>query len=393
MIYGNSKVTIAAVKAKDGDGGCFNDEDKIASFKHPVSGMPMAIRKLITHRQYQYHETNETNGRVPLFARAWTLQEVLLAPRVLYFESMEDSFQCRNMTDCQCGMMSKDAYSKTVKRDYEMARLGSSDSGHTLSNWASIMSQYSSRRLTVETDRLPALSGLTKSFMKPDLGAFLAGLWQKDMHLSLTWRSVRPKQARASVYVAPSWSWASTGFEIHYKRSVDAFHMPEYHQSHIAILDVACEPSGLDPTGAVRSGYLRVRGRANSAQLRWDWTVRERSFIQFGPWARVVELDFIPQRLDPDEPFSTLAVKCLLLCSALGRSYFLVLIPGERTGFYERCGIGFGTALYRTKTYEKSGIDQPELKINEQNYLLDGAKDYPIMEWFKDVEEQEMTIV
>ena len=387
-IYGNSKVTIAAVNARDGDGGCFNDDDKVVSFKHPVSGASMATRKYNSHRQYN-HTLNYVTRRseMPLFARAWTLQEELLAARVLYYGPTEIFFQCRKLVACQCKPIINDSVGNTIKGFYERSRFESTNAQLTLRNWRHVVTQYSSRCLTVETDRLTALSGLAKSFMKPDLGAYLAGMWEKDLHESLTWRSWQPKRARPSVYLAPSWSWASTGSSIIYETDGFPLHKAQDCQSYITILDVACEPSGPDPTGAVRSGHLRIRGRANSAQLT---SSEGGGLIHSGPWLIRVNLDFIPPNLELDDPLSTLAVQ-LLLCSGDrflgydGSYYFLILVPAERDGAYERCGIGFGDALHTG--------NWPKLKIEEGESLLEGAGEYRIEEWFKDVEEQEMTIV
>ncbi len=72
-IYGNSKVTIAAVKSKDGDGGCFMEIDKFVFFTHPTSSMSIAIRKLINHDEYRVSGANM--DKLPLFSRGWTYKK------------------------------------------------------------------------------------------------------------------------------------------------------------------------------------------------------------------------------------------------------------------------------------------------------------------------------
>lgn len=69
---------------------------------------------------------------------------------------------------------------------------------------------YSRCALTKETDKLVALSGLSKELQRVLQDDYLAGLWRRDLECQLLWE-VRSSYhgRRPSVYVAPSWSWAS----------------------------------------------------------------------------------------------------------------------------------------------------------------------------------------
>lgn len=77
----------------------------------------------------------------PLFSRAWTLDEKLFAPRVLYYEPNELVFQCRTLLDCQCGMIpTASAFFnwtelQTLKRMWHSAFLNSSGSLQILQKW------------------------------------------------------------------------------------------------------------------------------------------------------------------------------------------------------------------------------------------------------------------
>lgn len=77
--------------------------------------------------------------------------------------------------------------------------------------WLSPMPEFISRRLTFESDRLPAISALAKEPMSPETGKYFAGLWEKEMSLQLLWHCGRsiPKTKRPMEYRAPTWSWAS----------------------------------------------------------------------------------------------------------------------------------------------------------------------------------------
>lgn len=111
------------------------------------------------------------------------------------------------------------------------------------------------------------------------------------------------------------------------------------YQSQLAILDVVCEPKGPDPTGEVRSGYLKCRGRAVPVILKSTKTKLGRKLIQLGSWETSVNLDYIPAHLELDNSSSTIAVLCLWICSQGENSesfwdnhFFLVLIREEGSG-------------------------------------------------------------
>jgi hypothetical protein len=79
-----------------------------------------------------------------------------------------------------------------------MSRLAFSslDPNQVLESWAYIINQYGTRRLTVETDVFPALSGLVKTFLDRGLGDFVAGVWADNLPLWLTWKSSAQTTAR-----------------------------------------------------------------------------------------------------------------------------------------------------------------------------------------------------
>jgi hypothetical protein len=197
-VYGNSKVTLAALKSEDGHGGCFMENDKIVHYRHPGLQTTIAIHTFNRYRGYYscfagvYHTKDK-----PLFHRAGTLQEAPFAPRVLHFGSKQFAFQCRRLLCCQCERVVEVVTGgDTPKQGYEQVRLGSSDLNQVLESWADIINQYSTRRLTVETNVFPALSGLVKAFLDRGLGDFVAGVWTDNLPLWLTWKSSAPTAAR-----------------------------------------------------------------------------------------------------------------------------------------------------------------------------------------------------
>ncbi|PMD28913.1 HET-domain-containing protein [Hyaloscypha variabilis F] len=195
-IYGRSKVTIAAVESKDGNGGCFVQDNSTFQFTHGTPGLarPFAIRVCPSHNGYDHYPTLGAK-QMPLFSRAWSFQEELLSPRVLYYGPEEVVFQCRTSLDYR-------AFNNSSVSESSFA-------------WPRIVEEYENRGingrfLTHETDKFPALSGLAKEFKNMGLGDYVAGMWTTELPLRLGWRcrsvGVGP---RTDVYLAPTWSWAS----------------------------------------------------------------------------------------------------------------------------------------------------------------------------------------
>jgi hypothetical protein len=91
--------------------------------------------------------------------------------------------------------------------------------------WRHIVEQYSVLKLSRETDRLPALSGLAVR-ASAQFGRYLCGLWFETLALDLLWRVplLDHGHERPAHYTAPTWSWASviTGVNYWHELSRDA---------------------------------------------------------------------------------------------------------------------------------------------------------------------------
>jgi hypothetical protein len=81
--------------------------------------------------------------------------------------------------------------------------------------WATIVGLYTGMKLTKDTDRTVALSGIIDIF-RPFFGTHYYGLWQIFMPIELLWMAngttTQPSQRRA-----PSWSWMSFEGPMTYK--------------------------------------------------------------------------------------------------------------------------------------------------------------------------------
>ncbi|VUC32125.1 unnamed protein product [Clonostachys rosea] len=138
----------------------------------------------------------------PWMTRGWTLQEWMLSPRVLHISRM-------TWWDCM------EAYGNEITmrqmRAAEIPRsLTATDGGLS---WPSLVTHYTMRKFTSETDRLPALAGIAIMYQHHRGHTYVAGLWLETLLGSLTWRrAINSRSRRSSGYTQgaiPSWSWAS----------------------------------------------------------------------------------------------------------------------------------------------------------------------------------------
>jgi hypothetical protein len=179
----------------------------------------------------------------PLFSRAWTFQEYLLAPRTLLYGHKNLMFQCSKLFyDELLGPVAEGIHTSTKGRDMCKTRyfpavqsvpdsLSSLPSLRFLLAWTSLLDEYRARNLTFTSDRVVAFAGIAASYHTLSSLTYLAGLWWEYVPLSLLWfvepklpaliRMHYPEHPRGEgidytdeitepgVATAPSWSWFS----------------------------------------------------------------------------------------------------------------------------------------------------------------------------------------
>jgi hypothetical protein len=145
---------------------------------------------------------------VPLLSRAWVFQERNLAPRTLHFHPSEMVMECKSSICCECSGLDKVI---PATRRHSL-HLESPDRVDIFDSWLEVVEEYSKLRLTKESDRLPALTGVATVFQKKLGCAYMAGIWRDDVARGILWdvttygpfeRSIRRNDS------APTWSWAS----------------------------------------------------------------------------------------------------------------------------------------------------------------------------------------
>ena len=169
-------------------------------------------------------ETSEWNGR------AWTFQEKLLSRRLITFADGEAVWHCRCMIaredmpvadtgyeyDPLDWLNLKPAYLGIGTEEHwkdgslEVTRHGLTHvvrSG-TFAEYARMIEQYSSRKITYDSDAINALAGLLRIFSLCFQAECIYGLPANLLDVALFWRPTEPLEKRG-VSNLPSWSWAA----------------------------------------------------------------------------------------------------------------------------------------------------------------------------------------
>lgn len=176
-----------------------------------------------------------------------------------------------------------------------------------LHTWKSTVESYSTKKLTIETDRLPALSGIAKRFQNVLGGRYLAGLWEQHLVSGLAWVTYYPGK-RPEKYIAPSWSWASLS---DCKIGLSGCMGFEY-TTLIEIHECVCTSTGLDETGAVSDGYLRLSGYLTEGTLEQSKPGEQPFFLSAGVRNNSVRMDSPITELTEGLPITSFTL-CLLV--------------------------------------------------------------------------------
>ena len=273
-VYKNSFVTLAA-GGPDSRAGLWDygkrDAKQIATLRLGEKRWP--LYRQIMHNIYCEWERfilchdNDDTKPFPLFRRAWTYQERLVAPRVVYFDGDELAFWCFASASCQCGLDKYDLHLDGEPTGPKMKFLHHMGSHHLQNEggnsyaveraWKDMVEYYSMLELKVPGDRLVAIGGVAQhvqAVARPN-DRYLAGLWQSSLFHDLLWRSGQ----KGSCIEGPTWSWASWCSEKGDFRI--GYNAPEVYKQCVEIVDASCRYHRENPFGRAQSGKIVLRGR------------------------------------------------------------------------------------------------------------------------------------
>lgn len=252
-IYSQAILVISAANANHVGFGFLQERPGSREFKNRLRRRPeepthVLVQEPAVHSNISGDFASE--GTLPLFRRAWTLQERLLATRILHFTAAEMVWECASTSLCECGHL-ETTNTVTSRRLYDLSSCDPTTDTERAKVWDHLALSYQHRSLTNDRDRLPALSGLAHRFQNDGLGHYLAGLWSNFAISMMLWEV--KKGRRASEYVAPSWSWASIQGRL--KRE-DPIQPNSVFQA--VLLDSGCAYAAGDVYGAIVPGSAYV---------------------------------------------------------------------------------------------------------------------------------------
>ncbi|KAH8758768.1 heterokaryon incompatibility protein-domain-containing protein [Hyaloscypha sp. PMI_1271] len=199
----------------------------------------------------------------PLSERGWTYQERYLSPRILHFIGAQIVWECRkvhgvslerrlrledtilHLSPPTCGGVAK----------LGLQSVNTVNRGKLREHWYyDIVPEYSLRMLSRKSDKLPAISGIAKSFRQRSEDVYFAGLWLGDISYSLSWCTEFVAKY-PGFYRAPTFCWTSVDGNVFYPRGAreDLTH-------YVHTLDWYIDFQGPDSYGCVIGGWIKIVG-------------------------------------------------------------------------------------------------------------------------------------
>ncbi|KIV79276.1 hypothetical protein PV11_06844 [Exophiala sideris] len=263
-IYSDAILVISAANATHVGFGLLHERPGWRQFKNRLKKghddpTHLLIQEPVVHSNVLGDPALE--GTLPLFRRAWTLQERILATRLVHFAAGEMIWECATMCACECGHLQA-TKAVTSRQRYDLSSLDRMSDKERANLWDGLALSYQNRLITKDQDRLSALSGLAHRFQSDGLGHYLAGLWSKFAISMMLWevRQGRP----ATEYVAPSWSWATVQGRLKRNDSIEP-----NSRFRAKLLDSGCTRATDDPYGAIipGSGFVKLSSPCADATI------------------------------------------------------------------------------------------------------------------------------
>ncbi|KAL2046410.1 hypothetical protein N7G274_001857 [Stereocaulon virgatum] len=228
QVYKNATMTIVAACAQSATDDFLKDRSESGESCFDIPCRLSLERFFVVH--IQEHMMYD-DRREPINARAWTFQEELLFPHLLIYASHTLQWQCRTLTCNLGGSYHAPSLSAAPRlpspqkllledpeRNYAHGQMRPYIPHHILQHWLRIVSAYATRKSSLPSDKLPALSALA-AFYAPVFGPdCYAGIWARSAVQQLCWRIPDSRRffTRPTQYRAPSWSWAALDGPIYF---------------------------------------------------------------------------------------------------------------------------------------------------------------------------------
>jgi hypothetical protein len=163
-----------------------------------------------------------------------------------------------------------------------------------LERWYTCLDEFSRRKLSYGSDKLPAVAGLAKAMHNrtPQLDVYYAGIWKSDFVRGLLWRAQKlGGLSQPASFRAPSWSWAALDGEItHDWRALK--HFDPSWQPVVEGINVRCK--GRSGYGEIQSAGLRLKAPMRPAV--YVGTPPSQTPAIVGPFGEVLQIANDPKQ-------------------------------------------------------------------------------------------------
>jgi len=395
-VYGHATVNIAASSSSDSRGGMVFNRDP--SIVQPFAAYSPGGDNLVPG-WYVWADDNRWRriGDQPLNQRGWVLQERLLSTRTIHFTKSEIFWQCLEDLSSESvpNQVEDGRFSMPVTQigDYTDLKLAVAEAqvhGLTVgrrekifSYWWKLLAQYSVCRLTMDSDKLVAISGIVNYLEKLTGDECLAGLWRSEMPSCLLWsidwgsqddapirkssiKDMETLRPRPENWRAPSWSWASHNLPIQF-----GFHgnEPLYYADIIEATVVRT------PNGSVVSSRLVLECPVLTTNIDIPEEAEEGSIISGwnnGTFLSIGEGLVTEMYIETD-----VTIRCLpqvlyagLILEGASSFFFILLIPSSHLDGHEITFQRIGTLEVREESLQlEDVVNEAESDVNWEEHM------------------------
>lgn len=315
---------------------------------------PSDTTSVVQCEAVEHFHVGEELQWAPLHARAWVLQERILARRVLHFTRNELMWECAETDASESYPLGFPGHiSRRLKKTsgFDAHKSGSYGLRDSLyETWENICATYANASLTFADDRMIAFSGIAKRFQDLLGDRYVLGMWRSRILNDLLWTVVSRHDVASlhgTKYSPPSFSWLSQdeAFIAHHSNLT----MSRNKNELATVIDFDAKFLTDDPTGIVVSAVLsiagplrrlRLKARSSAADLE-DYCRYQAYFfdelVDLDTW-----LDSEAKILTPNGLRDDLYILLLLDCGENDEVelYGLILEEAqEKAGHYRRLGV------------------------------------------------------
>lgn len=379
QVYRNAFCTISAACASNEQSGCFRRRRTSRILPLDLQSCPFTGGKVrIMGNPILDEEGYEMMDH--LTDRGWIFQERCLSRRILYFGRNQVYWECR------LGVFGEACPSGGTLFEFWKKPLAVYSEGNWTTRaeaWANIVDVYSSKRLTYQSDRLPALSGMAYEMQHPLKDQYLAGLWRQTLLRDLCWVPDIPI-GTPTAYQAPSWSWASHSSHVHFRAGMRK--MGEIRGYLATVKQAHVETASENPFGQVRNGWLTLSGHLRLVQFERQFGVTLTATVDGAPLSPF--LSFQPDNADSRLQYTQ--AYCLPLFHDCLPSfeynnfymqvYCLLLVPRSLIVAPGTSSLSTSTHLHQGNLYERIALGAISLSREKEKDVLDWILEAPLQE-------------